>query len=419
MTTSNPVPRRWFRAQFSLRMLLIFMAVVGVGLTVYRWPWEVSSANPHPLRRQTRTVTYRRGWTGKRLKHGSERIVDDATKLLTYEAFHFDDELRREWKFEPPGQLKTEIRYYPEREEKRVRYFADLAREGIVLEVTSWKSNQRLKREWRTYDGRLLQSQVSDYIDTFDQRQIEWNGQPLEKALPLLLADLPDEQARAAWLAPQSTGGLKQLAYLGDGTIQLQAKDCRYRPRSIIGPRDFTRDQVLVNFAHPETASHLDLHVSLNTMTTTSDEQRPGPSLAEQLLGFAAQHDSALCCRFGVVCVVPIAQAIREPADVTGVLAVNFAAGSEQAVEWLEPVDGLEIDLSPPSARLRQFFAATSIAIDLTQLQSREPAAAPRGNLRTGISLRPRRDLLGLFLWHHDCRVVQQGNMLIIRRRRE
>lgn len=399
--------------------MLLLMAAVGVGLTVFRWPWEVSSTDSNPLRSQTRTVTYRRGWSGQRLKHGSERIVDNPTKLLTYEAFHFDNELRREWKFDPPGQLKSEISHYPEREEKRVRYFADLARDGIVREVTSWKNNQRLKREWRSYDGRLLESQVGEFIDTFDWRQLEWNSQSLDKALPLLVADLPENE-RTAWLAPQSTGGLKPLAWLGDGTVLMQASAGRFMPRDHVGPREFKQDEVLVHFANNRfLLNELDLHFKLNADTKTNDAHRPAPSLAEQLLGYAGQHDATLRCQFGVVCVVPIARAIREPADATGVLAVNSAAGSQQEHDWLEPVDGLAVDVWPPSARLTEFFAATSIPVNVTPLQLREPGQSERGTLRTGIGLRPRRDLLGLFLWHNDCRVDQKGDTLIVRRRKE
>jgi hypothetical protein len=225
---------------------------------------------------------------------------------------------------------------------------------------------------------------------------------------------------RTAWLAPQSTGGMKPLAWLGDGTVQMQAAASRYISPDHIGPRDFKQDEVLVHFANNRfLLDDLALHFKVNADTKTNDEHRPAPSLAEQLLGYAGQHDATLRCQFGVVCVVPIARAIREPADATGVLAVNFSPGSQQEHDWLEPVDGLAIDVWLPSARLKEFFAATSIVVDVSHLELREPAQSERGTLRTGISLRPRRDLLGLFLWHNDCRIAQQGRTLIVRRRKE
>src|SRR5689334_15793096 len=83
-----PRPRRWFRPQISLRTLLVLMSLVGVGLTVYRWPWEEQSQHQigknGDIADYVRTANYRRSWRGPPVKHGLERITRN--KKVTLEA---------------------------------------------------------------------------------------------------------------------------------------------------------------------------------------------------------------------------------------------------------------------------------------------------------------------------------------------
>src|SRR4051794_23862123 len=110
----QPATPRRFRLQFSLRGLLVLMVLVGVGLVIYRWPWEEEeklrqSAFPYstsvgeadwireelmsnqagspvhalhlalsfntgdvPIVEYRKVSTYCRAWNGKPVKHGVE-----------------------------------------------------------------------------------------------------------------------------------------------------------------------------------------------------------------------------------------------------------------------------------------------------------------------------------------------------------
>ena len=88
MSTASSPSR--FRLQFSLRALLLLTLLVGVGLTVYRWPWKVEKVNALGL---TTTTTYHRGWNGKSLRHGLE--VENKP-IYAWHRWYFEDELQRE-----------------------------------------------------------------------------------------------------------------------------------------------------------------------------------------------------------------------------------------------------------------------------------------------------------------------------------
>lgn len=86
----SPAPhsRRWFRPQISLRTLLLLMLLVGVGLTVYRWPWEEQSQHQigktGDIADYVRTAHYRRSWRGPPVKHGLEQVTRN--KKMTLQA---------------------------------------------------------------------------------------------------------------------------------------------------------------------------------------------------------------------------------------------------------------------------------------------------------------------------------------------
>src|SRR5689334_1095683 len=86
---TNATKLNFFRPHFTLRMLLLFMLLLAVGLAIFRWPWVEITEQPNGVR----TAQFRRGWNGRPLKHGPERIVTSA-KRLSSEAFYDEGALR-------------------------------------------------------------------------------------------------------------------------------------------------------------------------------------------------------------------------------------------------------------------------------------------------------------------------------------
>lgn len=106
------------RLQFSLRMLLVLMVLIGAGLTIFRWQWvesEISTmvlrsgANGEPPRMHTfeRRTTYRRNWHGQPVKHGLEQTLRDGK--IWQETTYFEGQRqgpRKAW--DPQGKNPIE-----------------------------------------------------------------------------------------------------------------------------------------------------------------------------------------------------------------------------------------------------------------------------------------------------------------------
>lgn len=128
---------RIVRLQFSLRALMVLMAVLGIAITIFRWPWQATKqeswmqssllrsadgpGNDSIVRESNRwqskwwppfsgkfsanrvdeyrvTTTYRRGWTGKPQRHGLQeywRVAEKRVPVLVMQKHYVDDELRR------------------------------------------------------------------------------------------------------------------------------------------------------------------------------------------------------------------------------------------------------------------------------------------------------------------------------------
>src|SRR5687768_12125711 len=115
--------RRRIRLQFSLRAILVLMALVGVALTIYRWPWVETKEIDDPVDgRVTQSTTYRRGWRGKTNKYGlrtsifrgPSRSQRGHTKLR-YEEWFSDDELRWWAIYDAQGELLAKHHYRNEK----------------------------------------------------------------------------------------------------------------------------------------------------------------------------------------------------------------------------------------------------------------------------------------------------------------
>lgn len=112
MTSPTNKPSK-FRLQISLRMLLLVMAAVGVLLAVFRWPWEETRQMVRALDDdtafETRT-TYRRGWTGKPIRHGVEQLYRNS-KLIEEANYHDGLPHGRFRRLNYDGRLFTEVHY--------------------------------------------------------------------------------------------------------------------------------------------------------------------------------------------------------------------------------------------------------------------------------------------------------------------
>lgn len=113
MTLQSSHPR-W---RFTLRGLLVCLSVIGVLLGIGFSRWQESrtlylGVDTYPMRTLTVTTTYRRGWLGRRVKHGRQHTLGYDGKLL-YESFYNDGELVLERSFDPPGVLAVERSYRP------------------------------------------------------------------------------------------------------------------------------------------------------------------------------------------------------------------------------------------------------------------------------------------------------------------
>lgn len=147
------------------------------------------------------------------------------------------------------------------------------------------------------------------------------------------------------------------------------------------------------------------------------DYGNPRPaSLTEQMLLLAHHVEATLRYRYGVVCLVPLDGPSLHDEDPAGVLQVQFAAGSPQEQDWLKPARRMPISHDAHADRLKQFFAGASFEVDVSQITRIEklPVHAPTDvplAIATDL-LRPRRDILGIFLCRNGYRVVQAGNKL-------
>ena len=82
--------------------MLLLMPALGVGLTVFRWPWEETVVVPDFRGDQTIVTTYRRGWWGKKQRNGlRSRFIGGHRES---EFLYVDDNLRRERWFNWEGK---------------------------------------------------------------------------------------------------------------------------------------------------------------------------------------------------------------------------------------------------------------------------------------------------------------------------
>lgn len=160
----NHAQRPPFRWQFSLRMLLILMAVGGVALTIFRWPWEETNVSPGGVVVAKR---FRRGWNGIPLQHGLQQrpFADSSTE----QEFYVDGARRWNRDYDRAGQLTFEQFFFPERGEELLRVFLTRGAESFVSE-TRRLSGLRTRLHFKTQAGAVLES--LEFLREGDYRQL-------------------------------------------------------------------------------------------------------------------------------------------------------------------------------------------------------------------------------------------------------
>ena len=392
------------RRQFSLRTLLLLMAIVAVGVAVFRWPWVETTVEDL----ETTSTTYRRAWYFVPLRDGRSWTVDNVTGQTTYEAEYVNNRPVRERIYDFAGALAEERSHSWDRREHSARDFSQLAKRGFILEKYRDDAQKQMRHEWKTPDGTALESHFGTLRDGYILALTEWNGRPITDEMNRVLADLPTSNDRRAWAT-----SLEGKALMGPGALM---GDHTYVPfiSQRVDPVPFCTGPRTNE--HPIRFDALHIQLEQGKLLRAQLHGPPispgGPHSAfHDLLVGAHQRNCTLRVRFGIVTVVPIETKLLDNTDPTGALAVQFPAGSTQEQAWLEKVVHMRREVHSPAERVKSFFAGTGIEIDTSRLDL--PDEAP-SYLHNSDYLRPRRDVLGTFLLVRECRVEQDGNRLIL-----
>jgi hypothetical protein len=406
---------RTLRLQFSLRALLVAMALVGVAIVVYRWPWTVVVET-----KELRTSTqYHRSWDRSPVKHGLQ--AEQPVRGETVHRWFHEGELRKEQRFQA-GVLRFERNsrggklqgpWWAEADGRRVEggYEQDLEHGTWIYTLDDEIREKRFhqgklhgRREWRTRSGRVLQS--AEYEQG---RLVKWNDRELDAELHSWVeGNVSDEDQRKIILMPISdpADGRGQFAYFGAEV---------YR----VGRSDFADDEPPSRYL---TVQRQGSHRPKTSVWNEIEMGRPGVCLGAALLEDALENSQTFAHRFHTLHIVPITAASLDWEDRTGVNRIRFEPDSQQARAWLAPAHANAFSDVRPEDRFRQMFqpkSKTGITIDTTAIDEPFPPGEPMlggGSLKGPFGEFPRRDLLGIHLDREGCYCDQVGNTLVIKR---
>ena len=255
---------------------------------------------------------------------------------------------------------------------------------------------------WKDVAGKVLQTARFEHGEV-----VEWNGQPVQRALEEWCEgnQIP-KRLQAALFAP-----VADLKWDNDwrqfGVVEIFTHS-RLHLLEIFGTyqQDLDEGPVMRAFA-------------------ASTKRRPTESVALFLLRKALLENRTLGARFSLPSLVSISPTEVNWRDPTGVSAVKFAVDSTAAAEWVEAILEEQPGESIDRKYIRSFFAGTSIEIDASEIPPSvlPEVAPPRTNSRFIDQLpmprefnRPHRrcDLLGLLLLQREWSCEQRGNVLIL-----
>jgi hypothetical protein len=394
--------RRFAFLRYSLRGMLLSMALIGVGLVVFRWPWVEREVFTDPLgHSETRLQTYRRDWKGQPIKHG-------ISKFANSEQFFADGVLIWEAQYSPEGKLRFKHHYqngqlhgpyYAQEGEIQGEYRRGL-KEGkwrvtqlhdgeLVQCERSFKANVP-HGDWQwSSPGKVLQSA------TFDQgRLTRWNGREVADELTRVLA------------AKQVDSLTQEILGTRIEHVELDQSTC-HGGTAFEWPLRNSYHRLVLQLPMMEKSGAV---VSLRP--AVNDPARP---VAEAFLEQALLGSQTLDYRFGVICFVPIGSQTLRGQDPSGVSQIQFTPGSREEQAWLEPVSVSQDMWAAPAIRVKQLFAGTPIEVDAKAfpMQPAIPSRFPQPEMVSSYR-RSRRDLLGLILLARGWTCQQKGNRLEI-----
>jgi hypothetical protein len=381
--------------QFSLRGLLLSMAVVGLGLVWFRWPWVEREIFTDPLGySEVRTQSFRRDWNGRRIKHG-------LSKFGRYEEFYVD------------GVLVWEARYSGTGELQYKQHFANGKPHGPFVDRTTGVKGQYRNGQ---KEGRWVRTEV--------------HGGVTVKCEQMFAAGVP--QGTWVW-----TAGPR---YLQSATFE-KGRLTRWNGRPVAEEVDrvltekrvdpITRDVLATRVEHvdfsrwvshggaifewPLQTSYHKLVLQIPCCPLDRDCFRdPARPVVEAIVERALLASLTLDYRFGVVCLVPIGESGSDWQRRSGIATVRFEPGSREERAWLEPVGDIPRAASL-NEQLTQLFAGTPIQIEVPGRQPPPPLPTQSNSPREPATFcRSRRDLLGLYLLAHGWTCEQKGNRLEI-----
>lgn len=469
-------PRRRFRLQFSLRALLAFMFIMGLAITIYRWPWE--ETRPRTIRsgglwgRQwwqppgedhfdpsvdygvTETTTYRRGWNGVPLRDGLQRIYVRG-RLVEERPYRNGALSGTNRCFDWSGRLTCETDYRNGKLEGPFRVgdgntWVQTGNFSLGLEQGVWETIEERS-------GRYPPMYLDGALDERDVRYGEPHGG----------LEMPDDPivCRSEWQQGKRHGNWEWRTRNGKLLNRAEyVNDHLHRWNGQLVNETFQRWLATVTANDPVLQAALQLPstssygvMNMGVLGTPDDffvtdgggeawmylTGQPGlpvdepthrvlhfthlrkPSigqyateeitLGEYLLEWALQEGLTFEFRHSGLWLVPAGESSGEIRDLTGVAQVKFEPGSLQERAWEEPVTLSPYRMIFFRYTLIELFRDTGIELDLSDLEPLPQTADPDPDLLSGCE-RTRREVLGLLLERAGLQCEQQGKQLILKR---
>lgn len=381
------------KLQFSLRALLLLMALGGAAMVSYRWPWKETQVSGDEMI----STEYRRGWNGKPVKHGlqvtrslrdsdfttQKWFVDDELLRSLEKGVEFTDAYYRDQKLHGPYSRKSEkySTHGQHRAGKKVGRWKTIYAD--VMQEDEWQAGKlHGHKTWTTPQGRLLQS-----ADFEDDRLVRWNGQPAAAEFQRwLIAAMPASESRQQLL--------ETLSSRDDITMVLSHGNLR-----------FYRD-----LPHSHPLFHVDARDPLVIRNL------PGRLLGETMLEELLKASLVLTYRFERFKELPSTPEHLDWKDRTGVYEIRFEPGSKEEEFWLgRGVIDASFAKRTRSRLKGMLYARREIQIpfDTTAIDAFEPAREP--SINEYDPPRTRRDLVGHYLDQHGYFCELRGSTLVFK----
>ena len=449
MTTS---PRRRFRLQFSLRVLLALMFLLGVGLAIYRWPWvetkqrQIGNVERAPDIADYRTITtYRRGWNGQPMRHGLEQLFRN--QKLIGEANYYDGEQHgRSRRYTNGGKLVTEVHYHSGQLYGPFRTGAGQQWTWIGNYVRNQPDGEwRYLTEWnalivprpptieRLHSSQPLLPETSipyrpRHLGKRPPPDMVWRIQHWRRGLRegiwrwetptgevLHQAEFRDD-VLVRWnsqpVVEQFWQWLKE-AKLHPETRQLLLASRTARVEQTVASASELQFQVQGEAGEPDPKVPLVVYIDAGEMFSGFSIKRECRELVSTLCELACENGYAFDCRYGTLWLVPHVDPAPEFVDPTGVLQIEFDEGSPQARDWQAELAVCENWNYAPTI-VEQIFEGTSIRKQESIFQGipfdgRQPPPL--------LYHRSRRDALGFVLYRAGYQCEYRGGELVLRHR--